>query len=263
MFILGFETHPHPSQIHPPPVTPAVQALPSLTYFEFNGASEYLEDLVSRLHGPALKHILITYLNQLVDFQVSHLSEFIHRSVAPEITPCKHAKVTFSGHEVSFTIYPHANHPSLDWGPLRTITKCEGIDWQVYHMAEVLRQIFARQPVKASQPNTLFNVVHLKLKAEPEGTKDADDDVDWPLLLHQFSTVRTLHVSQELAGHISHVLESVPEAMVAEVLPSLDLICLAGQPTSSVEKFTSARRLSGHPITVVNIEKEFDERLDS
>ena len=273
IFILGFQSHPHPSPILPPPVTPspiipppvtpAVQALLSLTYFEFKGASEYLEDLVSRLQGPALEHILITYLNQLIDYKVPYLSKFIHRSVAPEIILCKYAKVTFSGHEASFAIYPHANHPS-DWGHARTIIECEGIDWQVYHMAQVLRQIFARKPLKASQP-TLFNVVHLKLEVEPESHRinDADDDIDWPTLLHQFPTARTLHVSQELAGHIALVLDSVPESMAAEVLPSLNLICLAGQPASSVEKFASARRFSDQPVTVVNTERVFDERLEA
>jgi len=49
--------------------------------------------------------------------------------------------------------------------------------------------------------------------------------------------------------------------MVAEVLPSIDLIRLVGQPASSIEKFVAGRRLSGRPVTVIDSETEFYERL--
>ncbi len=51
--------------------------------------------------------------------------------------------------------------------------------------------------------------------------------------------------------------------MVTEVLPSLDLIHLGGQPASSAERFVAARRLSDRPVTVINTITEFDERLKS
>jgi hypothetical protein len=51
--------------------------------------------------------------------------------------------------------------------------------------------------------------------------------------------------------------------MVAEVLPVLDLIYLVDQPVTSVEKFLAARQLSGHPVTIVDTEAEFDERVKS
>ncbi len=38
--------------------------------------------------------------------------------------------------------------------------------------------------------------------------------------------------------------------MVAEVLPSLDSICLVDQPASSIEKFIAVRRLSGRYVTI-------------
>jgi hypothetical protein len=86
-------------------------------------------------------------------------------------------------------------------------------------------------------PAALTNVVHLELEASPKGRslKDADD-VEWLHLLQQFPTVQTLHVSQELAGYIALALEDVTGGMVVEVLPSLDLIYLAGQPALSIHK---------------------------
>jgi len=83
------------------------------------------------------------------------------------------------------------------------------------------------------------------------------------LLLYQFSTVQTLYVSQELAGHVALGLEQITGEMVAEVLPSLDLICLTDQPAVSLEKFVTTRKLSGRAVTLVDTKAEFDERLKS
>jgi len=242
---------PHPDRIHPPPVTRSV--LPALTSFEFRGTSEYLEDLIGRIDGPQRDLIAITYLNRLVDIQVAQLSKFIDRSVVPENTLFGYAGVCFSSRWVSFNIYHHGNHPGGQWHPATTIISCEGIDWQVSHIAHVLSQISA----------TLSNVVHLWLEENAARQLRGTDDVEWLDLLSQFSTVQTLYVSPDLAGHVALALEGNTGETVAEVLPSLDLICLVGQPASSVEKFVAARRLSGRPVTVVGTKKEFNERLES
>ncbi len=82
---------------------------------------------------------------------------------------------------------------------------------------------------------TLPKVTHLKLEAQYEEGRHFEDtdDVDWLHLLQQFSIVKTLHVSLELADQIALALEDIAEDIVAEVFPSLDLICLVGQPASS------------------------------
>ncbi|KAH9005761.1 hypothetical protein EDB86DRAFT_3239822 [Lactarius hatsudake] len=112
---------------------------------------------------------------------------------------------------------------------------------------------------------TFSNVVHLKLAVldnypeQLEGT----GDIAWPYLFHQFSNVQTLHVSRVLAGHVAAALEDITGEMAAEVFPSLDLIYLAGHPTSTIRNFIAARQLSDRPITVVNTKTEFNERLKS
>ncbi|KAH8983146.1 hypothetical protein EDB86DRAFT_3085546 [Lactarius hatsudake] len=97
---------------------------------------------------------------------------------------------------------------------------------------------------------TLSTVVHLKLEVKLGKGRQLTDTDD------------TLHLSQELAGHVALALEATTGEMVAETLPSLDLIYLAGHPASSIEKFIAAR-LSDHPVTVVDTETEFDEKLKS
>jgi len=67
-----------------------------------------------------------------------------------------------------------------------------------------------------------------------------------------------------LAGHVALALEDIAGETVAEVLLSLDSICLVDQPASSVKKFVAARQLSGRPVTVVEQKKiEFNNRFKS
>ena len=123
------------------------------------------------------------------------------------------------------------------------------------HMAQVLSLISAILP----------NAVHLKLEVHlvEDRQLEGTDDAEWQHLLHQFTTLQTLHVSHELAGHVALALEDIARETVAVALPSLELIYLADQPASSVEKFVASRRLSNHPVTVVETNMVFDEKLES
>lgn len=58
-------------------------------------------------------------------------------------------------------------------------------------------------------------------------------------------------------------LEDITQGLVGQILPSLDLIRVVGQPASSIEKFVAGRLLSGCPVIVVDTETEFSERLKS
>ena len=73
-----------------------------------------------------------------------------------------------------------------------------------------------------------------------------------------------LHVSTgEIAGPVFYVLEDITAELVAEVLPSLSLICVEGETASLLEKIVSIRQFSSRPITVVETRGEFNERIES
>lgn len=238
-FIIEFQSATsRPDQTRPPPVRRTV--LPSLHCFQFSGASEYVEDLVSRIDSPHLDQIRIVYLNQLVDLQVVHLSKFIDRSVGPKLTRFKHVQVTFFGDHVTFNTYPRAHFPDSDKRRARISILCQGVDWQVSHIAQVLSHF----------STTLSNAAHLKLMDyfESNGQSEGAGDAEWLHLLHQFSTVKTLHVSRVLARHVALALNHITGELVAEVLPSLHSIYLEGQHKSSVQKFVTIRQLSGRPV---------------
>jgi hypothetical protein len=250
-FCLGFRLVTRPHRIRPPPIVRTV--LPTLTSFKFKGASEYLEDLVAQIKCPKLDWFSINYFNQFIDFQAVQLSKFISSSVGRKLTLLTHACVAFSSNEISFYIHSQAYDTRRPFSKSCNIL-CEGIDWQVSHMAQVLSHFSA----------TLSHVTHLKLELELQKGRQLEgvDDVEWLLLLHRFSAVKTLHVSQNLAGYIARTLEDMPSAgMFTEALPSLDLLYLEGQPESSVEEFVTARQLSDRPVTIVDTKTEFDRRL--
>ncbi|KAH9005754.1 hypothetical protein EDB86DRAFT_1129962 [Lactarius hatsudake] len=126
--------------------------------------------LVTRIHihDPQLNGTFITSLKQLVAFL--QLVKFFDRLGNPEITLFGHAYVTFSGH------LHHADPSTFGSAPCRDDHLCQGVDYQVSHIAQEPRQL--------------------------GGT----DDVEWRYL-HQFFTAQTLRVSLELAGHVTFALE--------------------------------------------------------
>ena len=166
----------------PPPVSQT--ALLALTEFNFKGASEYLEDLVSRIDAPQLDWFFVSRLNQFADFQVPQLSMFIDRSVGTKVTAYGHARVIFYIHLVIFRTDFHANASFPDPHYTMTGIKYQGIDWQVSHIAQVIRHF----------SETLSNVVHLRLEVEDSIQSEGTNNVEWLLLLQQSPSVQTLHV---------------------------------------------------------------------
>ena len=88
------------------------------------------------------------------------------------------------------------------------------------------------------------------------------DGIKWLDLLHQFSTLQLLYASQDFAWPVVLAPEDINAKRVAEVLPSLDLIYLEGEPVSSLAKFVAACQIFGHPV-IVTEPKEFNRRLKS
>ena len=261
-FTLDFQSITPSLNRTPPPLAARIN-LPSLTSFEFQGTGEYLENLVAQIDSPQLVKILITCLDQPDNFQIYELPKFISRSVGPHLASFKHAEVSLyeGGQLKSFDMSRFPYHdPCVNSAEMRL-----GLS----PLAQVLSQFSA----------LLSKVVHLKLTIKPISGLGLNStshhgwlsyntwtgDIEWQPLLRQFIAVETLRVSWDLAERIASALEySVSEETeAADALPSLHLIYLEGQPESSIEKFVTARQLSGRPVSVFKSEYEFNRRLES
>ena len=258
---LGFQSPAsRPDQMRLPPITRTV--LPALTSFIFYGVREYLEDFVARINAPRLHMIWTKYFNQLIDFEIPQLWRFIDRSEDNHQPRC--CLVKFEDDAISFSAGPttgwHIPESESYEGiprPIDVCISCEGIDWQVSHLAQALNQI--------SAATVLSHILHFSINSgsinrDPE---DIMDDIEWLQILRPFSSVQTLFVSKELAAHISRSLENTGAMMATEVLPALDMLCLEDQPMTFAHKFIAARWESGHPVTTVDTKWEFQERLKS
>jgi len=69
----------HPTRDNRPPSPLTRAALPALTAFDFQGVSEYLEDLVTHIDAPLLNRVTFKFFNQLT-FDNPQLSQFIDRT---------------------------------------------------------------------------------------------------------------------------------------------------------------------------------------
>jgi hypothetical protein len=118
---IDFESpSPIPGQACLPPETRAV--LPALTYFEFRGVWDYLEDLVSRIHCPQLNRIAITveYVSDN-DFRAAQLVEFVNRS--DSLQPILFGRVEIScGGSIAFSA--EDSH-----SPASICISCEEFEW--------------------------------------------------------------------------------------------------------------------------------------
>ena len=254
---IGFQSpSSRPSRIRLPPVTRTV--LPALTDFTFLGVREYLEDFIARIDAPRLASVFTKFFNQLIDFEVPRLCQFIERSYLERLMRCS---LEFDKKSVDFvaglrhTYHFPPSQPSSYLGQCMYVgIQCEGIDWQVSQISRALDHI---SPV-------LTNVAHIKISFSSTSLELEDmDDIEWLQFLRPFSSVQTLIVSGPFSGHVSRALEDSSGGMGAEVLPALEMLCLEGQPVSSFHKFIAARSESGRPVTTIDTREEFEERLRS
>ncbi|KAH9177293.1 hypothetical protein EDB89DRAFT_1935777 [Lactarius sanguifluus] len=216
------------SPMDPSPQSCAV--LPALTKFEFQGGSNYLDELTAQIDTPRVEDVRIEYSD--LDVQAPQFPEFIKRS------QFKRARVGFSD------FYIILDRPQGECHQAHHSLSISDPEFEEFDMARVLGQLVPM----------LSNVVHLSVL----GPYGVDDMLP---LLRLFPAVEVMDVPGKAAGYIASALEDITEDMVAEVLPALQLLLLGDD--TKLEGFLSLRRLSGRPVTIVNTHDEFVERLNA
>ncbi|KAH9020977.1 hypothetical protein EDB84DRAFT_1565473 [Lactarius hengduanensis] len=206
---------------------------------DFKGGSKYLDELMAQIDMPRLEHVRIEYSELDVAgspiFRVHQAFQF------------KLARVDFGYPSIKLDRPQgecHQAHHSL------IILDSEVQEFTAPEMAHLLDQLVPM----------LSNVVHLSVVGK-HGRGD-----DMLPLLRLFPAVEAMDVSRKTGGYtkayIASALEDIAEDMVTEVLPALQLLLL-DDDDNKLERFLSLRRLSGRPVTIVNTQDEFVERLNS
>ena len=216
-------------------------SLPSLTYLQFSGVSEYFEDFVARIDMPRLTWLNITFFMDLV-FNIPRLRNFIDHTEG--FKPFNQAIIEFSDRKITIYLLSRI---------LSTLTlgiRCERLDWQLSSMT----QIFSEQlPL-------LSHVEQLKISAGfstiPAWRDDPDMDFSqWLELFRLFVAVHSLYVPKRLVSPVARALQDLTEQMATEVLPALRTLFLeelepSGPVHEAMNSFATARQLSHQPVVI-------------
>ncbi|KAI0272107.1 hypothetical protein BGY98DRAFT_1002546 [Russula aff. rugulosa BPL654] len=239
--VIGFRSptsRPAPSMTHR---SLRHTALPSLKFFDFHGASEYLEEFVAQIHLPALRKITIKLFNQIF-FEIPKFSHFIPHQNSNVLGTPTLVLVTHSAESVSVFLIQNEDSPD-EYCYLGT--SCRRLDWQLSFVTQVLSQLF---PLLSSVAKLTF-ITHLEM---PTGIEDVDA-TQWVELFQLFTHVREIHVFEQLVPDIVHAL--VVETMDIGVLPELASLSLNGYRKSpsaakAAEEFVGMRRAFGRTVSL-------------
>ena len=221
-----------PDHIGLPPPMRAV--LPTLTYFDFTGVSEYLEDLVAQIDTPKLFRLVIHFFMDLM-FHIPRLNKFIAR--AERTRPYISADVRFS-----------ATHIQIFLGRIELEVICREPDWQASSIAQLCNWL----------SSCLSHVERLEICEDTPGQARQGNGIDptqWFELFDLFPAVQDLYIHGQLRPLVTRALQELTEERATEVLPTLRSLFFTGPspPESTredIETFIAARQHSDHRVVV-------------
>jgi hypothetical protein len=220
-----------------PPIKRAI--LPALTILHFQGVTEYLEELVTRIDTPQLDEMKIYLFNQIGS---PRLAQFINRT---SLRAGDKARVNLIDWHASVILLP-ALHISI---------LCREPDRPLLSVAQVCNPLQSLSTVKG---------LYIGYQKMPPGPVWNDDDIEdtlWLQLLLPFTAVKNLYLSKVFVPSIAAALKELVGGRMIEVLPSLQNIFVGGlEPSGPLQEdigqFIAARRLSDHPIAISDWDRD-------
>ncbi len=244
------------------PDLPTRVILPSLIDFHYNGCSQYLENIVARIDALLLITLEILFYSDQI--QTSQLSRFIDHTENIKFDQFSHVQASFWTHVDSIIVElgsPQGKCPEASLSISSSIR--EGLRLQVADTANLFGQLVT----------TFSNVNHLFIRGNNFYDDGDMNNAEWLPFLRLFPAVEELRLSGGAGANLVSALEGTTEETVTEVLPALHLIwvdneeedCeeLKGVGSVLLRRFLSLRERSGHPVTVVDLQEEFEEELAS
>ena len=242
---LEFQSPIHPDRKSRPPPLQTRIILPFLADMSFRGVCEYFEYLVARLDAPLLDELDVTFFHQMI-FDTLQLTQFISRS--PKLKACDESRIYFSDWNVSVTLTRTSDGSDQR---LRVQISCERPpEDQLSPLVQVCNSSF---------PQALISEVKYLRIIEATSSWGGSwqgnfESGPWLELLHPFTSVKGLYISQEFVPRIAFSLQDLVGERVTEVLPALETLFLEKPPLGLVQeaigKFVTARQLSNRPIVI-------------
>ena len=228
------------SQTLPPPKR---FILPALHTFYFKGATEYLEELMTRIDTPQLEQIYITFFNQ-IDFDCPRLAQFINRT--PTLIAPDEAHMRF--HDGITGAVLRSQKTKFYPGEIVIYISCGEPDWQLSSIEQVCNSSLHPLP-------TVEDLYIEHRYSKLVWKDDAIENTIWLQLLLPFTSVKNLYLSKEFAPGIADALKALVGGRITDVLPNLQNILVKGLKLSGffqedIEQFVAARQLSDHPIAI-------------
>jgi hypothetical protein len=193
--------------------------------FEFHGASEYLEDLVSRIIPPALRHLSISFFSQLI-IDVPRLCLFIGLVDALS-----------SPTEVTVELCPGCALVFLNW------------------RLSFVAQIFSQLSPLLSNVRSFAIRRSLTMISKERDSPDEGRDVDptqWLELFQPFNAVRSVRIDEEFVPDVVQVLGMVTDDVLFPALTSLELpgYRKSASVQDAAQLIIEARQRSGRKINL-------------
>jgi hypothetical protein len=224
----------------PPSSTPTVFSV--LIELRFKGFSDYLDD-------PQLNKLYITLFND-IEFDAPQFTQFIDRT--PRFKALEKACVTFDGRATSINISSETSGYGEPPGELNVNIPCRELDWQVSSLEEVCTSWVPLLPA--------LEALYISEYSRPNW-KNNIENTPWLGLLHPFTAVKNLYLSEKTARRIVPALQELVGTRTTEVLPTLRNIFLeelkpSGAVQKGIRRFVAARQVISHPIAISRWERQ-------
>ena len=231
------QSRPDPEHQRPPPPTRSV--FPNLKIFLFKGDSEYVEVVVAHIDAPQFECLETTLFNDIV-FDTPQLTQFISRTLT--VKALEEAHVFFDGKAATVKLSSSGKYDRL-----MVEIPCSKLDWQVSSMEQVCTLCLPPLPT-----------LDLHIDGNPHYRQHWQANVEnalWPRLLHPFTSVKNLYLSEEIARRIVPALQELVGVRATEVLPALENIFLeegqrSGPLQEGIQQVVAVRQATNHPIAV-------------
>lgn len=244
---VGFQSplsRPDHRSRRPPPQARTV--FPALTRFEYNGVSEYLEDVVAQIDAPMLGSIKTTFYHQLT-FDIPQLAQFMRRTTRIGALDGAHVNLYHNCIQVE-SLPPEQ---TVDEKSRLTIT-CRKLDWQLSSISSLAGILTSFFPF-------IYMVEHLYIRFNgpryiPTQRQEDIENRRWMEIFQLFTAVKTLFVCKEFAecNAFTCALQELVGERVMNMLPALESLSLEeiGTLEPTIGQFVVARQFLDRPVTI-------------